>query len=81
MRIKFDFVETNHYRLDMEVPESVLIDFCEYEEITMDELEFDPEEYAYLLAMYIQTNYEQAGDKMTYKSGDGQIYNSTLTLD
>ena len=47
MRIKFDFVETNIYRMDIKLPENILRLYCRAHGITVSDVKSDPESHAY----------------------------------
>ena len=80
MRLKFDFVETNVYRMDIELPESVLLSYCETHGIPVSDVEDDPESYAYDISQYIATHFENLGDGMEFREGEAEIYNPELEV-
>jgi hypothetical protein len=80
MRLKFDFVETNVYRMDIELPESVLLSYCEAHGVSMNNVKDDPESYAYDISQYIATHFENLGDGMEFREGEGNIYNAELKV-
>ena len=80
MRLKFDFVETNVYRMDIELPESVLLSYCEAHGIPVSDVEDDPEEHAYDISDFIATNYESLGDSMEFRESEATIFNAELKV-
>ena len=80
MRIKFDFVETNVYRMDIELPENVLLLYCEAHGIPVSDVEDDPESHAYDISQYITMHFEHLGDSMEFREGDIEIYNPELKV-
>ena len=80
MRIKFDFVETNHYRMDIELPESVLLSYCEVHGVSVEDVESDPESHAYDISHYIATHFENLGDSLEFRGGEGEVYNAELKV-
>ena len=80
MRIKFDFVETSFYRMDIELPEIVLLTYCEAYGISVEDVEDDPEAHAYDISQFIATNYENLGDSLEFRGGESEVYNAELEV-
>ena len=80
MRIKFDFVETNIYRMDIELPENVLRLYCAAHGIPVSDVESDPESYAYDISQYVATHFENLGDGMEFRGGESEVYNAELEV-
>ena len=80
MRLKFDFAETIVYRLDIELPESVLLSYCEAHGIPVSDVEDDPESYAYDISQYIVMHHEHLGDSMEFRGGESEVYNAELEV-
>ena len=80
MRLKFDFVETNVYRMDIEVPERVLVLYCGAHNVSIEDVESDPESYAYDISHYVATHFENLGDGMEFREGEAEIYNPELKV-
>lgn len=80
MRLKFDFVETNVYRMDIELPENVLRLYCEAHGIPVSDVEDDPESHAYDISQYITMHFENLGDNLEFREGEVDIFNSELKI-
>lgn len=80
MRIKFDFVETNIYRMDIELPEIVLAMYCGAHGVSVADVEDDPESHAYAISQYIAMHYENLGDSLEFRGGDSEVYNAELEV-
>ena len=80
MRIKFDFVETSIYRMDIELPENVLRLYCAEHGIPVSDVEDDPESHAYAIGHYISTHFESLGDNLEFRGGESEVYNAELEV-
>ena len=80
MRLKFDFVETNVYRMDIELPENVLQLYCLAHGIPVSDVENDPESHAQAISEYITMHFEHLGDSMEFREGETNVYNPELKV-
>ena len=80
MRIKFDFVETSIYRMDIELPENVLLMYCEIHGVSIEDIEDDPDLYAFDISEFIARNYESLGDNLEFRGGESEVYNAELEV-
>ena len=80
MRIKFDFVETSIYRMDIELPENVLRLYCRAHDIPVSDVKDDPESHAYAISQYIAMHFENLGDSMEFRGGESEVYNAELEV-
>ena len=80
MRLKFDFAETIVYRLDIELPESVLLSYCEAHGVSMDDVKNNPDLHAYDISVYISIHHEYLGNNMELRESEANIYNAELKV-
>jgi len=80
MRIKFDLVETNIYRMDIELPESVLLLYCEAHGVSIEDVESDPELHANGISKYFMMHHEDYIDIAEFIEGEMDYYNPELEV-